>query len=337
MNAPKVLLAFLHRPMCVGIFYASAFRQAGCDVKTVGPGENMVYNISDWPEYRAPDFEVPVTDYDVDWMVKDIAAQSGWTPDLVVMIDQFDFFYLKGETQVCKFAWVAIENFNDLQVNRLTERKADAEFHCINHQGFAPSQSKWITFGADPFVHPRLNLERTKSICQIGTFYQPRGDVANYLRSQLDPGVPVIDPQMYLQTLQETDHTIFGRVPSYKSHSIAYNRSRGALSCSNVDFVPMRAPEAFSHGCVLFSDNVYSMRHFFGDPWPGNPDGIWVNYDPTNLPGLLELIRHFDSDDNTRKLLVERATDALYTKHLYVHRARMILEDCGIETVCKFI
>lgn len=334
----KVLVDFFHRPMSVGIFLRRAMRQLGHEVKSIGPGENEVYGHANWEDYEPPDFEIAdkQNPLDVNEVIT-IAQRGGFVPDVIVCCDQYDFHHLIGSpTNGTPFIYWCIENFDPMQRSRFDIRKADAEFHCIahSHPHLLPTverdkiESEWVVFGADPDLHPYLSLERTKWVCQIGSTYEPRPTVWNELRARFDFAQP-LGQQNYATGLHETEHTIFGKVFNYAGMADAYNRSLCAVSCSNVDFVPMRIAEAFSMGCVLLSDDVSTMRKAFGDPYPENPDGLWVAYDRStkDLGDKIEWIR--DAKDE-REALVKRALDTVRSKHMYSHIAHRMLEKVGL-------
>ncbi len=328
----KILVAYHHRPMSVGIMYRRAFRQLGCEVKTIGPDENEVYGHRDWADYEAPDFPTPNNQQPMD--VNEalaIAKASDFTPDVVVAIDQYDHAYLIGSpVDGTKFVYLAVENFDPMQRSRYDIRKADAEFHCIahSHPHLLPPESEWVIFGADPDLHPYLSLERTKWVCQIGSPYDPRPGVWNELRQRFDHA-ETLGQQNYATGLHETEHTIFGKVFNYAGMAEAYNRSLTAVSCSNCDFIPMRANEAFSMGCVLLSDDVPTMRKAFGDPYPENLDGIWVAYDRSNQD-LGDKIEWLRDNPTEREALAQRALKTVRAQHMYSHTARRMLEKVGL-------
>lgn len=338
MNQPRVLVCYYHRPMCVGLFYRRAFEQAGCEVRSAGPSENQVYGHSDWHDYRPPDIELPQgqKETDVAALIDEVAAKcDGWRPDMVAMIDQYDFFYLIGKAPAgVKYVHLAVENWNDLQYQRSHLRQADAEYYMICHDsnGTMPAPpfavgAEWQVFGADPDIHPytRPMLQRQKWVCQIGSPYEPRPTVWNFLRKKLDDADGAFSSDQYGKGLIESERTSFGRVFNYAGMADAYNDAVCALSCSNVDFIPMRAAEAFAMGNVLISDDVPSMRAAFGAPWPESPSGIWASYDRSH-EALLELVTHFASGDRADAVaLTARARAAVDQRWRYRHNAENML------------
>lgn len=338
---PKVLLCHHHRPMCAGMFYRWGMRQAGCEVLTAGPSTPRVYGKSDGNEHTFDDddFEPPAIllpnePIDVNGVIRS-ARVIGFDPDLVLMADQYDHFYLTGKVEghKAKFAYLAVENWNDLQLQRYQQRKADAEYYCISHtqNGVTPlpPESEWVVFGADPSVHPNFGWNRTAYVCQIGSPYEPRPRVWNELRMRFDMAGPVSDDG-YRDGLHETAHTIFGRTPSYRGHAEAYNRAVCALSCSNVDFIPMRATEAMAMGCVFLSDDVPSIRAAYGAPYPESPTGYWVKHErtPQSHGDAVEYVIRMPVAE--REALVARAMAATYSKFSYAHTCRRILERVGL-------
>lgn len=348
---PKVLLAHVSRPMCAGLFWRDAFRQAGCEVRTIGPSIPHVYGKPSGGDHTFPDEDFVPPDYELmEVRPHDAEAMAcidpDWHPDLVVCIDQYDSFYLTGKTTAAKFAYVAIENWNVEQYTRYGQRKADAEFYMIAHSNEAPvpEGSEWMVFGADPFIHPCLNpfAPRPKLVCQIGSAYDPRSQVWNALRRYFDDADPVEQPA-YLETVFETNRTIFGRIPSYRGMAEAYNSALCALSSSNVDFIPMRCSEAFAMGCVLLSDDVPAMRKAFGAPYASyvaghvnveNANGIWIAHD-RSAQSMASCIDFAAENAIPIDALRRRAYTAVFTEHLYYHRARRILDKVGIRGACR--
>lgn len=360
MSIPTILLVFHHRPMASGIFMRHAFRQAGCRVVTIGPQSTEVYGIDGWEDYEPPTITSPLIKEDEPMSCMEIlalAANVGVRPDLLVMFDQYDKFYLYGESPI-PLIWLAGENWNLEHRARADRRKADAEYYWIRHEQDAPSpplavakdgkEAEWLWFGADPFVHPRLpHIPRDKFIVQIGTHYEPRPTIWNQIRELLD-GAPSVSTETYSKSVQESALTLFGRAPSYREMAEVYNRGRFAISCSTSDFVPMRICEAFAMGSVLLSDDVPSMRAAFGAPFPENPEGIWVKHDRT-AQGVVEAARAAAGTTYYHDVLGKpvgetaetgirrRATEFVYSQGLYYHHAVRICRRVGIQGIGRMV
>lgn len=369
---PKVLMCHVQRPMCAGLMFDAAFRQAGCEVKTIGPAFPQVYGKPStggehtFPEedYVPPD--IPLHDSQrpihVEFAIEQAQA-IGFRPDLVVMVDQFDQWYLTGATDQAKFVWVAVENWNPQQWERAYRqtpsglsglRSTDAEFYMIRHDSWGKDvspplakdrhgkEAEWMLFGADQFVHPNYDKPRTRLVCQIGSAYEPRPEIWNALRAEFDGAPPVSQPD-YAETYHETTNTVFGRAPSYRTHADLYNSALCAISSSNVDFIPMRTAEAFAMGCVLLSDDVPAMRAAYDAPFAADDgeqvtvedsEGIWIAH-RRDAASIARCIRYAEKYDMTE--LRNRATVAVHAEHLYYHRALRILEAVGLQGACRMV
>lgn len=337
----NVLIDFFDRPMAAGIFYPRAFRQLGHEVMTIGPGENEVYGHRNWQDYTPHDIELPdkTAPVDVNELIR-LATERGFQPDLVLACDQYDHHCVTGRVNGdTKFAYLAVENWNQFQYERTLSRQTDAEFFQISHDDngrtipppFAIDKqgrpAEWVVFGADKDIHPLLNLRRDHWVCQIGSPYEPRPSIWNALRERFDNAGWMSD---YSRDLHETEHTIFGKVFSYAGMAEAYNKSLTAISSSNCDFCPMRLAEAFAMGCVLLTDDVPSIRHFFGAPYPEDSSGIWVAHERTaeSIGDMVEYVRDMPRDERDR--LIARAYATVTEKYMYTNIAQRILERVGL-------
>lgn len=330
---PKVLLTYVHRPMCVGLFYKMAFRQAGCEVMTCGPALPEVYGFDNWgDDYMPPSFELPNEPVAVATVLAEARAR-GFNPDAVVTCDQYDHLVIVGDApDNIPWAHVCVENFDTVQFGRSMDRRGASEFYMISHSDIAPlpKDAVWLPFGFDPWIHPYLGLKRDKLVCQIGSPYEPRPSVWNHLRSVFDTAPPWRDDQ-YHGGLAESARTIFGRVPNYRGMAESYNRSMTALSCSNVPFQPMRVFEAMAMGAILCSDDVGPIRACAGPP--ASEGGFWVAHDTTpqgHEAAVRYAVEHYDE-------LADRALAYAYKGHTYAHRARQILERVGLKGACRMV
>jgi hypothetical protein len=226
-----------------------------------------------------------------------------------------------------------------MYAERLSRVQVDLAYYMIHHtHGMSPDQilplgpfTRWLPFGFDPFIHPLLpEVVRDKVVIQIGSAYPPRPAVWNHLRAVLDGAPPVADAE-YLERLYETPSTLFGREPSYRGLAIAHNRARVALSASNCDFSPMRTCEAYGMGCVLVSDDVPAIRAVLGPPL--SEGGFWVAHDGT-LGGTAQATAlaagHYET-------LSTRGIAHVYRHHTYMHRAKQILADAGLQGATRAI
>lgn len=318
--------------MCVGLFFRMAFQQAGCRTYSIGPMTRDVYE-KDFParELIEPDVEL---DEHRGWGIESLLSRCRNIPrpDLIVMVDQYDQFHLVGEpSHALPAAYIAVENWNAEQRGRYETRKGWLEYHMIAHSNEAPlpEDSEWMIFGADPFVHPFLARPRTRLVCQIGSAYEPRPSIWNFLRKFFDDAAPHSEAE-YKDTLPTSERTVFGRTDNYRIMAESYNSALAAISSSNVDFVPMRAAEAFSMGSVLLSDDVSSMRRAFGAPYPEDPMGIWVAHERT-AESIAERVCFLRDDQDARLGIQMRALAMVHATHLYYHRALDVLRRAKLE------
>lgn len=336
---PRVLITYVARPMCVGLMYRHAFRQAGCRVVMAGPSKSEVYGIEDWgDDYEPPDMEIPVEHPLAVSQVVDRAREQFGAIDAVVMVDQYDMFYLIGQTDV-PWAYLAVENWNAEQAERASRRVGAVEFHMIAHSQMPdvplPTGSEFLPFGFDPFIHACGHAgARPYWTAWIGTHYEPRPTHWNYMRLAFDQAAPVPD---YSRTLAVSEHTAFGRAPSYAGMSVAYQMSATALSASNCDFFPMRAAEALGYGCILVSDDQPVIRAVLGVPWPENPLGVWTTHDggPTSMVEAVRRVVELPGPE--LRCMQERAIAFGYAGHTYYHRAKRILARLGLEGATRVV
>lgn len=338
---PNVLVCFHSRPMSAGLMFREAFKQAGCNVKVAGPGTPSVYGKGDGSgidhtfdenDYVPPDFEFPNEACNADEVVAKAEAY-GFSPNLVVFIDQYDPFCLTGTSGV-PTAVVCVENWGELYAQRYAQLEAEHWFYMIAHSQTIPfprDDFEWMAFGFDPHIHKYLpNVTRDKWAVQIGSAYEPRPQVWNHLRQAFD-GAPPVSILDYHNILAESEHTIFGRIPSYEGMAFAHNRAKVALSSSNCDFSPMRTCEAYAMGCVLASDDQPAIRAVLGPPW--GEGGFWVKHDGT-AEGTERAVRQgvefYDE-------MIDRGIAHVYKYHTYRNRAERILARAGLRGAFRVV
>lgn len=336
---PNVLVCFHSRPMSAGLFHREGFRQAGCNVKVAGPGTPSVYGKGDGSgidhtfdanDYVPPDFELPNEPIDAGELEQRV-TDAGFKPDLIFICDQYDPFHLTGKAKA-PFAYLCVENWGQVYAERYTQAQAAFWFYQIAHSQEIPfprDDFEWMPFGFDPHIHKYLpNVPRDKWAIQVGSAYEPRPQVWNHLRQVFD-GAPSVSTLDYHNILAESEHTLFGRIPSYEGMAIAHNRAKVALSSSNCDFSPMRTCEAYGMGALLVSDDVPAIRAVLGPP--ESEGGFWVAHDRT-LEGTERAVRRGVEiyDD-----VIDRGIAHVYRYHTYRNRAERILERAGLKGACR--
>lgn len=350
-NVPaKVLLCYLHRVQCVGLNIKHGFQMAGADVRSAGPWSPVSYGR--YPEEgdcSLPDYHTDDRPYGVDEIIQ-IASEDGFEPDLVVLADHNDDFYLSGKTSAAKFIAITIENWDHQALERFERRQADAEYWCVRHwqqtarmDGYVgviepcptppphfPEKLERFIFAADPVLRPYLGLERDKIVSQMGTPYGPRPAIWNYLRNAFDGALPIGDEEYHGMAPFESPSTLFGLARTHHKMAAVYNRSQFVLSCSNTDFVPSRIPEAFATGAIQLSDDVPAVRECFGVPWPDNDQGIWVRHNrhPEDMERQIRTLLTMPEVMSGIRL---RAFHYTFAGNTYAHRARMLLSRVGLE------
>lgn len=340
MAIPNVLLCHRGSPMNAGLFFRYAFRQAGCCVRTMGPVEETVYGhrfpSDDW---ELPDFLLASSETMEAARAVELAAAGGFKPDLLVMCDQYDAFFVTGESPI-PFVWIAVENWNQDQLDRYGMRKGALEYHMIrhtkDHNTPLPEGSEFLPFGFDPYIQPLLGLHRDKKCVQVGTHYQPRPYVWNLLRQALD-GANARGDQEYGDGLVESESTLFGKTFSYAGMANVYNRGVVTLSASNCDFLPMRVFEAMGMGAILVSDDQPVIREWCGPPSVAPDLGIWFAHDgsPEGIVRTVQEVLALQPE------VIQHIASLAYTyavsRHTYAHRARRILTRVGMQGATRMV
>jgi len=348
---PRVLLCYVHRPVSPAPQIKSGFRMAGCDVRSAGPAAPIAWgrecHVDDYdpPYYELPDIEMQLDD------LIEICEADNWIPDVVVMVDLYDTFYLVGEPPPgVKFAWIAIENWEGLQQQRFEMRRADAEYHCVNHNEEAifenrqivgirvksddkpspPENSKWFPFAVDIPTRPFLTLTRDKKICQFGVPYDPRPDIWNELRDRLD-NAPPVPREKWEEMLGAvaSESTIFGFARRHREAAAILGVSETTLCFANGNYIPNRVPDAFATGAVLIMDDNEVMRKAFGAPWPENDLGLWATHERTT-DSIVETLGKLLAERSIIESIRLRAFANCMAQHTYMHRAHMVLSDLEI-------
>ena len=344
MGIPNVLVAYHSRPMCAGLFFREAFRQAGCNVIVAGPNSPQVYGIGDNSgrehtfdacDFVPTDVDIPNAPVLVTDALNALEGAGKPHPDLIVMVDQYDPYFLYGETDGIPMAVITVENWGDEYARRATMQQTTFRYWMIAHSQTVPFPSgeevEWMPFGFDPNIHPYWpHVERDKSVVQIGTAYEPRPQVWNYIRGQMD-GAGAWTANEYLAGCAESARTLFGRIPSYRGLALAHNRAKVALSSSNCDFSPMRTCEAYAMGCVLASDDVPAIRGVLGPPL--SEGGFWISHDRTpegHLRAVEQAVEVYDD-------LIGRGLAHVYRHHLYRERADRILRRAGLNGALRVV
>ncbi len=335
MGIPDVLIAYHSRPMNAGLMFREGFRQAGCYVTVAGPNSPQVYGLGDGSgrehtfddcDFVPTDVTLPNEPTQVVDLIRALDAANRPHPDLIVLIDQYDPFYLYGDTLGIPMAVVTVENWGEEYAQRAAMQQCQWRYWMISHSRTIPlpDNSEWMPFGFDPNIHPYwADVERDKWVIQIGTAYEPRPYVWNYLRSQVD-GAESWTPVQYLQRCAESARTLFGRIPSYRGMALAHNRAKVALSSSNCDFSPMRTCEAYGMGCILASDDQPAIRAVLGPPI--SEGGLWAKHDATpkgHLRAVHEAVEAYDS-------IIDRGMAHVMRHHTYKARAERILKRAGL-------
>lgn len=346
----RVLMCYLHRPVCPAMQIKSGFRQIGCIVRSAGPQSPHLWGraCGGW-EYDPPDYELPDEVLPLSAVVR-LVNKDNFPPELVVMVDQADDFYLVGSCPEVRFVYIASENWDHRQVERYGQRRADVNYSCVAHwdrtitddgrivvepivdqpRPLMPLDVKHLQWGYDPSSRPFLNLPRDKWVGQIGIPYEPRWRHWNTIREHFDRAAPLSLQEWVTQlTYVETSHTIFGYARSHQHMAMTMNRLLCVLSSSNVDYVPNRVPDAFATGAILLSDDVPSLRAAYGPPYPEHQMGIWLKHDRT-AEDQIRQVEWLLANEGEWRQLQSRALWTLATGHTWGHRAFMILGELGL-------
>lgn len=282
----RILTVFPHHPVIYGRFITEALERLGHDVKHIGEAkhDNGWNKDSVNPDYLYPPDDLPV----------------GWSPDLVVNMDE----YVRPKPQrIRPFAkaphvvYSASNNVCDLHT--LTYNHT---FIALYRGPALPYRNDgtltWIGCGYDPTLHipsPIPWEERAYDVCFIGSTYNQRAAALGRLRGA---GVRVY------QSMGEM----------YGEYVARYHDSRMALCCAGDYPGPnMRTYEAPAMGCLpLLARDSYERR------WRADDALGW--YDD-----IVETVNHYLAHPGEAKALVDRAM--IWVKpHTWDARAGDILQ-----------
>jgi len=318
----KLNILFLAQwyPSNIQRWLAEGFRQIGCDVRLIGQSVEDHYNIK-WDDKDIPKlfFEVPKNDPINLADIVDESSIKGFTPDILILNDWWDFKILKTETRI-PFVLIEHEGWKS-NLDRIHEFKPTLAFtgqpygvHDQPRTEIYPGYS-WLPGACLPSVHPLLNYDREYDFVLFAMMYDPRPRICSALEKM---GFRIK----------------YGNVP-INEYAILHNKALTTYSCSNgQEYVKWRVFEAMSMGCVVLSDKFALMEKLFTEN---------VHYLSVKTDRLEDGRTALNVDDLADKIclcrrnkdLVDRITRNAFievrAKHTYQDRAKMILKKLGIK------
>ena len=321
MKKIKILFVSCWYPANIQRFLAEGLKSIGCDVRLVGQVVTDHYNIK-WDDRDIPKifFEVSKTDpMDLSAIV-DKSTVLGFTPDIVILNDWWDFKIERTETRI-PFILIEHEGW-EANLKRIHEWQPTVAFtgqpYGVHVQPRTEIYTgfKWLPGACLPSVHPFLNYDREFDFVLLAMMYDPRPRIC--------------------AALEKMGFRIkYGNVP-INEYAILHNKALTTYACSNgQEYVKWRVFEAMSMGCLVLSDKFALMEKLF-------TDGVhYLSIKTDNLPDGRTALNIEDLADKIclcrrNKDLVERITRNAFievrAKHTYQDRAKMILSKLGINT-----
>jgi len=315
MEKLNILFLSIWYPANIQRWLAEGFRQIGCNVKLIGQVVTDHYNIK-WHAKDIPNlfFEVAKNDpIDLSAIV-DRAVALGYTPDILILNDWWDFKIEKTETRI-PFVLLNHEGWES-NLKRIDEFKPTLAFtgqpfgvHVEPRTEIYPGY-QWLPGACLPSVHPLLNYDREYDFVLFAMMYDPRPRICSELERM---GFRIK----------------YGNVP-INEYAIMHNKALTTYSCSNgQQYIKWRVFEAMSMGCLVLSDKFILMEQLFTenvhylsvatDDLPDGRTALNVN----DLADKIILCRR-------NKEIVERITKNAFievrSKHTYLQRAKMMLQ-----------
>jgi len=317
----KINILFISQWYCANIqrFLAEGLRQLGHDVKLVGQVVKDHYNIK-WPEEDIPQlfFEVPKNDpIDLSAIV-DKSTALGFTPDILILNDWWDFKIEKTETRI-PFILISHEGWKS-NLERIHEFKPTLAFtgqpfgvHAEPRTTMYPGY-EWLPGACLPSVHPLLNYDREYDFVLFAMMYDPRPRICEALKMR---GLRIR----------------YGNV-AINEYALMHNKSLTTMNCSNgQEYIKWRVFEAMSMGCLVISDKFYLIEKLFTDEvhyLSVKTDKLSDGRTAANIDDLIDKINLCKHNKEIFERITKNAFIEVRAKHTYMHRAKMILDKLNL-------
>jgi len=313
-------------PANIQRWLAEGFRYIGCNVKLAGTVVTNHYGIT-WQEKDLPKVIMDVPKHDpIDLTnVVDTAVKNGFTPDVLILNDWWDFKIEKTENRI-PFLLIEHEGW-EANLKRIEEFKPTAAFtgqpfgvHAeprkAIYQGFT-----WLPGACLPAIHPLFDYEREFDFALLAMMYDPRPRICNALQ---DKGLRIK----------------FGNV-GIDEYAIIHNKSLTTYACSNgQEYIKWRVFEAMSMGCIVLSDKFFLMEQLFTEGvhyLSVKTDKLDDGRTALNVNDLYDKIMLCRRNKDLVERIRRNAFIEVRSKHTYLDRAHMMLKKAEIiKTDFKF-
>ncbi len=319
MKPLNILFLATWYPSNIQRWLAEGLKQLGHNVKLAGQVVTNHYDIQ-WPDKDIPElfFEVDkLAPMDLTKVV-DESTQRGFTPDILLLNDWWDFTIERTERRI-PFGLISHEGWNR-DFKRSYEFQPTAAFtgqpfgvHAEPRTEIYPGYN-WLPGACLPSVHPLLNYDREYEFILMAMMYDPRPRICESLK------------KMGLRIR-------FGNV-NIDDYAILHNKALTTMCCSNgQEYIKWRNFEAMSMGCLVLSDKFFLMEKLFTD----NVHYLSVKTDrledgrtALNVDDMYDKIMMLRKNPDIFERITRNAFIEVREKHTYMHRAKMILEKLGV-------
>ena len=331
---PRILLAISSNAISTSAYFERAFRQ-DCDVVTVGPVIDRATlgqwkQVTDQHALKPPGSGDQKMDLiarvsrpcDIPWpkgqaSIPEILAAlpAGWTPDLLVWIDNyFEMMPTGFEHLPCPSACLIGDTHTQMDWRIEYARNFDHVFVMFNRQHIGVFRQagcrnvEWLPAACDPDIHICTGADKAYDV----------GFVGQTLR-QWHP-----DRVRLLERLQEAGFDVHIDTKILQEMALVFNRSRIILNRSLKQDLNMRVFEALSTGSLLLTDRLPAesgLELLFKDREQ------LVLYDEDNLE---QLVAYYLEHPEERERTAARGRTEALAHHTYRHRVRQILAAVGL-------
>jgi hypothetical protein len=227
----KILLSYIHYPVCSGRYVKDALMRLGHDVKSCGwSTENTIWGMQVHPKHNHyPDAPID-------------GAIEGWTPDLVILMDSAYTFHHPVYGDVPHVVYGVDNHVRDYRQDGMTH-------YFVAHKSSSLMDMKaddvtWLPCGFDPeaFTPSDIEMEsRDYDVTLVGVLYESRVRM--------------------LEAMAQADLDVFaGTGLLYEDYAQAYQNSRFALNVSVKGDLNQRIFETAALGCVVLTQPIPDLE-----------------------------------------------------------------------------
>lgn len=223
----KILLAYIHYPVCSGRYVRDALVRLGHDVKSCGYSTgDQIWGMQVNPKYsHYPDLPLD-------------GAEAGWVPDVVVIMESAWAYHHPIYSDVPHVVYGVDNHVRDYRQNGVAHYFLAHKATSI--MDMARDDVTWLPCGYDPVAFTPSEIpfdEREYDVAMIGVMYPARWEL--------------------LQAMQTTGLEVFGATGLlYDEYAEAYHNSRVSLNISAKQDLNQRIFETAALGCTVVSEMI---------------------------------------------------------------------------------